>query len=76
MYTDNYTGRIYTGFERKGRTKLCRIDLFTGLIDGSYELPVLFAEKIIIYKGEAFFRYKPTGEAEKWRLYKMKLETQ
>ena len=75
MYTDNYTGRIYTGFERKGRTKLCRIDLFTGLIDGSYELPVLFAEKIIIYKGEAFFRYKPTGEAEKWRLYKMKLET-
>lgn len=73
MYTDNYTGRVYTSFERKGRTKLSRIDLYTGLIDGSYELPVLFAEKIIIYKGEAFFRYKPTGEAEKWRLYKMKL---
>jgi len=73
IYTDDYSGKVYTSFERKGRTKLCKIDLYTGKITEEYELPVLFAEKIIIYKGEAFFKYKETGEAEKWRLYKMQL---
>jgi len=73
IYTDDYSGKVYTSFERRGRIKLGNIDLNTGEIAAEYELPVLFVEKIEIYKNEAFFKYKETGEGEKWRLYKMRL---
>jgi hypothetical protein len=73
MYVDDFAGKVYTCFEKQGRTKLCDIDLYTGKIAAEYEVPVKFVKKIIIYKGEAFFRYKKIGETEKWRLYKMKL---
>jgi hypothetical protein len=73
IFTDDYSGRIYTTFEKQGHYKLCSIDLNTGKIIAEYELPVLFAKKITIYKGEAFFLYKPIGESEKRKLYKMRL---
>jgi hypothetical protein len=73
ILTDESSGKVYTVFEKRGHQKLCNIDLTTGNISAEYELPVLFAEKISVYKGEAFFLYKPIGENEKWRLYKMKL---
>ena len=73
MYSDNFTGKVYTDFERQGRLKLCEIDLESGIILSEYVLPVLFVQKIIVYKGEAFFMYKQIGEGEKWRLYKMKI---
>ncbi len=73
IYTDEFTGKIYISFVKQGRVKLCNIDLYTGKIAAEYVLPVLFVEKIKIYKGEAFFKYKETGEFEKWKLYKMKL---
>jgi hypothetical protein len=73
IYVDDYKGKVYTSFEKQGRIKLCEIDLYSGKIAIEYELPVLFARKINIYKGEAFFKYKKIGETEKWRLYKMRL---
>jgi len=73
ILTDDYSGKVYTIFERHGHKKLCNIDLQSGGIVAEYEIPVLFPEKITIYKGEAFFLYKPIGENAKWRLYKMKL---
>jgi hypothetical protein len=73
IYADEYTGKVYVSFEKQGRIKLCNIDLYSGKIIAEYVLPVLFVEKINIYKGEAFFRYKEIGESEKWKLYKMRL---
>jgi hypothetical protein len=73
LYPDENTGKVYTDFERQGRLKLCEIDLESGIILSEYVLPVLFVQKIIVYKGEAFFMYKQIGEGEKWRLYKMKI---
>ncbi len=73
FYTDDYSNSIYTVFERRGHQKICAIDLDSGSLGAGYELPLLFATKITIYKGEAFFMYKVTGEGEKWRLYKMRL---
>jgi len=73
LYSDEYTGKVYTDFERQGRLKLCEIEPESGKILGEYVLPVLFVQKIIVYKGEAFFLYKQIGEGEMWRLYKMRL---
>jgi hypothetical protein len=73
LYSDENTGKVYTDFERQGRLMLCEIDLNTGKFINECILPVLFVQKINIYKGEVFFMYKQIGEGEKWRLYKMKI---
>lgn len=72
LYSDENTGKVYTDYERQGRLMLCEIDLNTGKLINEYILPVLFVQKISVYKGEAFFMYKQIGEGEKWRLYKMR----
>jgi hypothetical protein len=73
IITDEFSGTVYTSFEKRGSEKLCKIDIQTGELDAEFVVPVLFPAKINIYKGEAFFMYKKIGETEKWRLYKMKL---
>jgi len=73
ILTDDKTNAVYTVFERHGRTKLCTIDLLTGKLAAEHELPLLFAKKIILYRGEAFFMYKEIGDDEKWKLYKTRL---
>jgi hypothetical protein len=73
IYSDDFTGKIYTSFERRGHQKICEIDPGSGKLTAEYEIPVLFPEKLMIYKGEVFFLYKETGENEKRKLFKYRL---
>ena len=54
--------------------RIRKIDMETGNLTKSYDLPFPFPEKIEIYKGDAYFLNKDAGgEFEKWKLIKVKL---
>jgi len=66
--------KIYAVFSNKGFLRLKSIDLSTGTLTPSAELPYEYPEKIKIFKGEVYFLYRGTGEYEKRKLYKMVLK--
>jgi len=74
LFVDEYYREVYTTFNKNGMVQIRKIDLETGKLTGSYDIPIPFPEKIEIYKGEAFFLNKNTGSYnENWKLQKLKL---
>ncbi|MEI7491468.1 MAG: carboxypeptidase-like regulatory domain-containing protein [Bacteroidota bacterium] len=73
MLTDGSDQDVYTTFIRNGMVKINKIDLLTGLPGNGTVLPFPFPEKIIIYKGEAYFLCKESGYGENWKLVKCRL---
>jgi hypothetical protein len=65
---------IYAVFTNNGFLRLQSIDLMTGILTPSAELPFEFPEKMKVFKGEVYFLYRGTGEFENWKLYKMALK--
>ena len=52
--------------------QIWKIDLETGKLTRSFDVPFPFPEKIEIYKGDTYFLYKDIGgEFEKWKLVKL-----
>ena len=74
ILVDHFTYDIYTTFLRNGMVKIQKIDLTSGALASETILPFPYPEKILIYKGEAYFLNKDIGESEKWRLIKCKLK--
>ncbi len=73
ILADEYYRNVYTVFEKNGMVQIRKIDLETGNLTRSYDLPFPFPEKIQIYKGDAYFLIKTDGVNDKWKLGKCKL---
>jgi hypothetical protein len=65
---------IYAVYTNNGYMRLKRIDLFTGQLVASAELPYEFPEKVKVFKGEVYFLYRGAGQYENRKLYKMTLK--
>ncbi|MEI7661061.1 MAG: carboxypeptidase-like regulatory domain-containing protein [Bacteroidota bacterium] len=74
LIQDELLHNIYAGFSNRGYLRLKRIDLKTGELTPSAELPYEFPEKVKIFRGEVFFLYRGPGMAENRRLIKMALK--
>jgi hypothetical protein len=74
IYVDEYYQDVYTTFRKNGMVQVRKINLQTGKLTNTFDVPFPFPEKIEIYKGEAFFLNKDAGGNEdKWKLVKLKL---
>ena len=73
LYTDSYNLDVYTVFLKNGMTRLHEINMQTGELETGTVLPFPFPRKIEIYKGEACFLCKDTGDEQKWKLVKCML---
>ena len=67
---DVATHAMYTIFLKKGMVKIRKIDPGTGNLGAGAIIPFPFPEKIKIYKGEAYFLCKESGNHENWKLVK------
>jgi len=65
---------IYAVFSNNGFFRLKKIDLESGTLGYSVDLPYAFPENIKIFMGEAYFLYRGIGEHEKWKLFKIALK--
>jgi hypothetical protein len=74
LYVDEYYKDVYTTFDKNGMVQIRKINLETGKLTRTFNVPFPFPKKIEIYKGEAFFLNKEvSGNFEKWKLVKLKL---
>jgi hypothetical protein len=73
ILTDAFNHEVYTLYLKNGTVKIRKINLATGKLNYGTTLAFPFPEKIEIYKGEAYFLSKDTGENEKWKLVRCKL---
>ncbi len=73
IIVDEYFRCAYTIFQKNWITQLKKIDVETGNLTTSYELPFAFPEKIRIYKGVAYFLLLGVGQNENWKLARFKL---
>jgi hypothetical protein len=74
IYIDEYFRDVYTTFKKNGMVQIRKIDLGTGKLTRSFDMPFPFPKKIEIYKGDAYFLNKEIGgEFEKWKLIKLNL---
>jgi hypothetical protein len=74
ILVDEYYRNVYTTFQKNGMVQIRKIDMETGNLTRSYDMPFPFPEKIQIYKGDAYFLNKEFGEEfQKWKLVKVKL---
>ncbi len=73
ILVDEYYRNVYAVFWKNGMAQIRKIDLETGCLTRSYDLPLPLPEKIRIYKGDAYFLYKGTGVSDKWKLARVKL---
>jgi hypothetical protein len=73
ILADEYYRNVYAVFTKNGMVQIRKIDLETGNLTRSYDLPFPFPEKIQIYKGDAYFLIKTDGSDNNWKLGKYKL---
>jgi len=74
IYIDEYFRDAYTTFKKNGMVQIRKIDLETGKLTESHDIPFPFPEKLEIYKGTAYFLNKVIGgDFENWKLVKVKL---
>jgi len=74
IYPDDYFREVYTTFRKNGMVKIRKIDLLSGKLSKTFDVPFPFPEKIEIYKGNAYFLVKQTGgDFENWKLVRLKL---
>ncbi len=71
LIQDGAFRKIYAVFTRNGFVLLKNIDLRTGRLTASAELPKEFPEKMKIFRGEVFFLYR--GSHDNWFLAKCRL---
>ncbi len=64
--------KIYAVCTNNGFVRLKNIDLLTGILTSSVQMPNEFPEKMKIYKGEVFFLFRGTND--NWFLAKSKLQ--
>jgi hypothetical protein len=65
---------IYAVFTNNGFIRVNRIDLLTGTLTASAQLPYEFPEKIKIFKSEVYFLFRGAGEHDNRKLCKMALK--
>jgi hypothetical protein len=70
IMTDEASHDLYTMFLRSGMVMIRKIDIKTGNLGVTTIIPFPFPEKIKLYKGEAFFLCKESGNNENWKLLK------
>ena len=74
IYIDDYFRKAYTTFSKKGIFRIREINLESGTLVSTFEIPLPFPEKIQILKGNAYFLVKDIGgDFEKWKLVRLKL---
>lgn len=74
IYVDEYFRNVYTTFSKNGIFRIRKIDLESGALVSTFEIPLPFPEKIQILKGNAYFLIKDIGgDFEKWKLVRLKL---
>jgi hypothetical protein len=73
LVQDAVFNHIYALFSNNGFIRLKYVDLTTGTLVPSGELPFEFPEKIKVFRGEVYFLYRGPGERENRKLYKMAL---
>jgi hypothetical protein len=73
ILVDDYYRIAYTTFRKNGMTRIRKIDLETGKLTATFDLPFPFPEKIQVYKGVAYFLNKNPGQSENRKLVKFKL---
>jgi hypothetical protein len=73
ILVDEYYRNAYTSFQKNGVIQLKKINLETGKLTTTVELPFPSPEKITIYKGNAYFLVRETGHGVYWRLIKVRM---
>ena len=73
ILVDEYYRAAYTTFWKNGIVKIRKINLETGQLTSSFDLPFPFPEKIQIYKGDAYFLIRNDDVSDKWKLVRYKL---
>lgn len=73
IQVDEYYRTAYTIFRKNGMEQIRKIDLETGKLTNTFDLPYPFPEKIRIYKGVAYFLVLGPGQYEKWKLVMFRL---
>jgi hypothetical protein len=73
ILVDEYYRTAYTTFRKNGMVQIRKIDMETGNLTMTYDLPFPFPQKIQVYKGDAYFLNKTIGQFENWKLVKVKL---
>jgi len=74
LYVDEYYREVYTAFRKNGMFRVRKIDLATGKLTRSCDIPFPFPVKLTIHKGNAYFLSKASrGEYEKWKLLRVTL---
>jgi hypothetical protein len=71
ILVDGFDGTMYTTYLKSGIVRINRIDPETGTINRGTIIPLLYPEKMEIYKGEVYFLNK--GINENWKLAKCHL---
>jgi hypothetical protein len=71
ILVDGFDGTMYTTYLKTGMIRINRIDPETGSINKGTIIPLLYPEKMEIYKGEVYFLNK--GINENWKLAKCHL---
>lgn len=74
IYTDPIRGDAYAVFEKNGYFTLREIDLETGELSGSHELPRQFPGKVQVRDGVVFFLYKELNYDTTKRLYRLRIK--
>ena len=73
ILVDDYYRNVYTTFQKNGMVQLRKIDLETGKLTSTFDLPFPFPEKIQVYRGDAYFLVKQDNINENWKLVKCRL---
>ena len=74
VFVDALRNQVYTRFERNGYITLKQIDLKTGSLENSWDLPQPFASHISIRDGALFYLCKDPKDHYQKRLYRWALK--
>lgn len=69
-HLDPETGDVYVLFLVEGHPELRRINLYTGKVDGVFQLTHTYAEHLNINNGFVYYTYRPFASAQTRYLYK------
>lgn len=74
IYSDPIRGEAYATYLKNGMVTLKEIDLETGELKGSYELPRQFPTRVQVRDGVVYFLYKELDYDTTNRLYRLRIK--
>lgn len=74
IYSDPIRGEAYSAFLKNGILTLKEVDLETGELKGSYELPRQFPTRVQVRDGVVYFLYKELNYDTTNRLYRLRIK--